>query len=94
MHRPAHPPSTPAGLDWLNAEWGDFGGEMLNEKHYTVADLAPLAKRKFIYEYDFGDSYSWEHEIRVEEVSPPGSAFKHPCLCPFLFQVKMAAPQG
>src|SRR5664279_5394865 len=43
--------------------------EMLNEKRYTVTDLAPGAKQKFTYEYDFGDS--WEHEVLVEEVLPP-----------------------
>jgi hypothetical protein len=59
-------------------EFDDLG-EMLNEKRYTVADLAPTAKQKFIYEYDFGDS--WEHEVRVEKVLPPDPAFKHPvCL--------------
>jgi Plasmid pRiA4b ORF-3-like protein len=55
-----------------------LGGEVLNEKQYTVADLAPVAKRKFIYEYDFGDS--WEHEVLVERVLPPAPAFRHP-LC-------------
>jgi hypothetical protein len=60
-------------------EFDGYGFEMLNEKQYTVADLAPEAKQKFIYEYDFGDS--WEHEIRVEKVLPPDPAFKHPvCL--------------
>jgi hypothetical protein len=54
----------------------DFGGEMLNEKHYTVADLAPMTKKKFIYEYDFGDS--WEHEILVEKALPPDAAFNPP----------------
>jgi hypothetical protein len=57
----------------------DFGDEMLNEKQYTVADLAPAAKQKFIYEYDLGDS--WEHVILVEQVLPPDPGFKHPiCL--------------
>ena len=60
-------------------EFEDFGGERLNEKQYTVADLAPGAKKKFIYEYDFGDS--WEHEVLVEQVLSPDPAFKHPvCL--------------
>jgi len=60
-------------------EGDDFGSETLNEKHYTVADLAPGAKQKFIYEYDFGDS--WEDEVLVEEVLPPDPDFKHPvCL--------------
>ena len=27
-----------------------MGSEMLNEKRYSVADLAPAPKRKFIYE--------------------------------------------
>lgn len=52
---------------------------MENEKRYTVADLAPAAKRKFIYEYDFGDG--WQHEVVAERVVPPDPAFKHPvCL--------------
>ncbi len=56
-----------------------MGSETLNEKRYTVADLAPAAKKKFIYEYDFGDG--WEHELVVEKVLPPDPAFKHPtCL--------------
>jgi hypothetical protein len=60
-------------------EGDDFGTETLNEKRYTVTDLAPGAKQKFIYEYDFGDS--WQHEVLVEEVLPPDLDFKHPvCL--------------
>ena len=56
-----------------------MGGGTLNEKRYTVADLAPVARRKFIYEYDFGDS--WEHEVVAEKILPPDPAFKHPaCL--------------
>jgi hypothetical protein len=57
-------------------ERDDFGTETLNEKQYTVADLAPMPKKKFIYEYDFGDS--WEHEILVEKALPLDAAFKHP----------------
>jgi hypothetical protein len=60
-------------------EFADMGSETLNEKRYTVADLAPAAKKKFIYEYDFGDG--WQHEVVVEKVLPPDPAFKHPvCL--------------
>ncbi len=48
-------------------------------RSYRVANLAPTAKKRFIYEYDFGDS--WEHEVVVEKVLPPDAAFKHPvCL--------------
>lgn len=53
--------------------------ETLNEKRYTVADLAPVPKKKFVYEYDFGDG--WEHDVTVEKVLPPDPGFKHPvCL--------------
>jgi hypothetical protein len=54
-------------------------GPTLDEKRYTIADLAPKAGRKIGYEYDFGDS--WEHQVAVEKVLPPDVAFKHPvCL--------------
>ena len=56
-----------------------FGREILSEKRYTIADLAPAAKRSFIYEYDFGDG--WEHKIVVEKILPPNPEFQHPiCL--------------
>src|SRR5437773_1735657 len=56
-----------------------IGSETLNEKRYRVADLAPTAKQKFIYEYDFGDG--WAHEVMAEKVLPPDPDFKHPiCL--------------
>jgi hypothetical protein len=62
-----------------NPEFADMGQEMLNERRHTVADLAPAAKRKFTYEYDFGDS--WCHEVVVEKILPPDVSFKHPvCL--------------
>lgn len=56
-----------------------FGTATLNEKRYTVADLAPAAKKKFTYEYDFGDG--WNHEVKVEKVLPPDPGLEHPvCL--------------
>ena len=57
----------------------DLGVDMINEEEYSVADLAPAAKKKFLYEYDFGDG--WLHEVVVEKILPPDKAFKHPvCL--------------
>jgi len=57
----------------------DLGGGRLDERRYTVADLAPAAKGKFVYEYDFGDG--WEHDVVAEKILPPDPAFKHPaCL--------------
>ncbi len=60
-------------------EFEVMGAAMLNEKRYTVAELAPAAKKKFIYEYDFGDG--WEHEVVAEKILPPAPAFRNPvCL--------------
>jgi hypothetical protein len=60
-------------------EFAEMGGETLNEKRYKLADLAPGAKKKFDYEYDFGDG--WQHEVIVEKVLPSDAAFRHPtCL--------------
>ena len=41
-----------------------------------MAQLVPGEKRKFSYEYDFGDS--WEHEIIVEKILPPVVGVKYP----------------
>lgn len=60
-------------------EFGGMGAEMLDEQRHTVASLAPAAKRRFTYEYDFGDG--WQHEVLVEKLLPPDPEFKHPvCL--------------
>jgi hypothetical protein len=60
-------------------EFADMGSEILNEKRHTLADIALGPKKKFIYEYDFGDG--WQHEVVVEKVLPPDAGFKHPvCL--------------
>lgn len=52
--------------------------EELNECHYSLQDIASESGQRFVYLYDFGDS--WEHKIVVEKVLPPDSTFKHP-LC-------------
>jgi hypothetical protein len=57
----------------------DMETETLNEKRYRISDLAPAAKGKFIYEYDFGDG--WQHQVTVEKLLPPDTKLKHPvCL--------------
>ena len=48
----------------------------IDERRYTIRQIAPDIKRKFIYEYDFGDS--WEHDVLVEKILPPDPEFKHP----------------
>jgi len=56
----------------------DFGGQILNEKRYTLVDLVPTVKSSFVYEYDFGDG--WQHKVGVEKILPPDPEFQHP-LC-------------
>jgi hypothetical protein len=46
-----------------------FGGPVHDERKPRLGSLAAKGDR-FIYEYDFGDS--WEHEIVVEEILPAG----------------------
>ena len=58
-----------------------LGGEldMENENRALLRNVAGKVKTKFMYEYDFGDS--WEHEIVVEKFLPFDPAAKHPvCL--------------
>ncbi len=50
--------------------------DTLDENDYTLKDIAPQEKSKFIYEYDFGDD--WEHQIVVEKILPRESGVKYP----------------
>jgi hypothetical protein len=52
--------------------------ETKNEKRAKLYQIAPAEKTRFIYEYDFGDS--WYHEILVEKILPPRREQEHP-LC-------------
>jgi hypothetical protein len=63
-----------------NTTYGD--PEMLQELgdadewDATLADVAPRAKSRIRYMYDFGDS--WEHDIQVEKVGPPEAGVRYP----------------
>ena len=60
------------GTDWEDSREEDARRARLDQ-------IAPRAKMKFLYEYDFGDS--WQHEILVEKILPPDPALNHPmCL--------------
>lgn len=48
----------------------------INERQFTLEQIAPSLKRKFVYEYDFGDS--WLHEIIVEKITSPTANEKYP----------------
>jgi hypothetical protein len=53
--------------------------ETKNERRARLFQLAPAEKARFIYEYDFGDS--WRHEIVVEKILNPEKIPEHPvCL--------------
>jgi hypothetical protein len=59
----------------------DFDGmpETRDERKARLNELVSRPKAKFIYEYDFGDS--WEHEVVLEKVLPPEPGTKYPvCL--------------
>jgi hypothetical protein len=60
-------------------ECAGMGNQTLDEKRYTIADLAPKPGGKIGYEYDFGDG--WDHQVAIEKALPPNAAFKRPvCL--------------
>ena len=53
--------------------------EILEERKFTLQQIAPRKHDTFGYEYDFGDS--WEHAITVETILPPGGAAATTALC-------------
>lgn len=57
-------------------DFGLGGPALIDERKYTVADIAPHARSIFGYIYDFGDD--WVHRIRVKKVQPPESGRRYP----------------
>jgi hypothetical protein len=55
---------------------GDYSHEVLNEERVKLGRLGLEPKRKFYYEYDFGDG--WEHEIVVEKILEAEAGVKYP----------------
>lgn len=53
---------------------GDLGN--LDEDEVSLADVAPPIGARFVYEYDFGDS--WRHVILVEQPKPDKSPGPYP----------------
>lgn len=47
-----------------------------SERRVRLETVAPAARRKFKYQYDFGDS--WDHEILVEAILPPEPGVAYP----------------
>jgi hypothetical protein len=48
-------------------QFDDYPEEELDETEYTVYVALAGSVRRFVYDYDFGDS--WTHEVVVEDVS-------------------------
>lgn len=47
-----------------------------NARHVRLADLRLRHRERFVYEYDFGDS--WVHEIRLEQTIPLAERHTYP----------------
>ncbi len=57
----------------------DFGFEVIDKSAVRLNQIAPAVKNRFVYLYDFGDS--WEHDIVVEKILPPEKDAHYPrCL--------------
>jgi len=64
----------------------DFDFEVKNEKRVKLNKVFSEAGGKFIYEYDFGDS--WEHVILLEKILP----LDQDVTCPVCLAGKRACP--
>ena len=53
--------------------------EILEERKFTLQQIAPREQDIFGYQYDFGDS--WEHEITVDKILPTDAAAARTALC-------------
>ena len=54
----------------------DYGSDMRNESRVRLNQIVTGEKFKFVYEYDFGDS--WEHLLLIEKILPPESGQHYP----------------
>jgi hypothetical protein len=69
----------PALQFYAPQEYNDGFMETEDENKYKISDIAPREKDKFVYEYDFGNS--WEHQIVVEKILPRQADTHYPvCL--------------
>jgi hypothetical protein len=54
----------------------EWGVEVQDERRVTLADIAPAAGDRLVYEYDFGDG--WEHDLLIEKVLEPEPGATYP----------------
>ncbi len=50
--------------------------EVVDERQVRLNQIAPDVKARFVYEYDFGDS--WEHELVVEKILSAEKGAQYP----------------
>jgi hypothetical protein len=50
--------------------------EVKDERRIRLSQIVSGIPYKFVYEYDFGDS--WEHELLVEKILPPEQGMRYP----------------
>jgi hypothetical protein len=66
------------GIDYGVPSPDDFR-PVMNESRVKLSQVVTGEKFKFLYEYDFGDS--WMHELLVEKILPPEEGVHYPrCL--------------
>lgn len=56
------------GIFYCATDDEDYDIEMVDYKKVKLEKIASRKGSRFLYEYDFGDS--WEHEIEVEDILP------------------------
>ncbi len=55
----------------------DYDGmNVIDERQISLSQIAPEVGARFVYEYDFGDS--WEHAVVVEQILPPETGVAYP----------------
>ena len=61
----------PAGVSGVS-----FGPDVANEWDVRLSQIVSGEKDKFLYQYDFGNS--WEHEIHLEKILSPQEGVRYP----------------
>ena len=67
------------GSVWFGEPYPEEGLDVIDEQLVSLGQIVRRVKDKFVYEYDFGDS--WRHDVVVEDVLKPDPDVRYPiCL--------------